>query len=149
MSAFHPIPIANSRLWDLSRCANSRHHVYDFLFASGLATSRACSMKRPATGLSVRCFRVTISIEMRESAKSTGKTLSSTDLRRRTVDQAQYATDGLDRNSVTDVRVGSKTGNAQNKQMLSALPPLATGERTFRIGSFLPTRNSCTARPRR
>jgi hypothetical protein len=31
-----------------------------------------------------------------------------------------------------------KTGNAQNKQMLSALPPLATGERTFRIGSFVP-----------
>jgi hypothetical protein len=26
----------------------------------------------------------------------------------------------------------------QNKQMLSALPPLATGERTFRIGSFVP-----------
>ena len=31
-----------------------------------------------------------------------------------------------------------KTGNAQNKQILSALPPLATGERTFRIGSFVP-----------
>ena len=31
-----------------------------------------------------------------------------------------------------------QTGNAQNKQMLSALPPLATGERTFRIGSFVP-----------
>ena len=31
-----------------------------------------------------------------------------------------------------------KTGNVQNKQMLSALPPLATGERTFRIGSFVP-----------
>jgi hypothetical protein len=29
-----------------------------------------------------------------------------------------------------------KTGNAQNKQMLSALPPLATEERTFRIGRF-------------
>ena len=27
---------------------------------------------------------------------------------------------------------------AQNKQMLSALPSLATGERTFRIGSFVP-----------
>ena len=26
----------------------------------------------------------------------------------------------------------------QNKQMLSALPPLATGERTFRIGGFVP-----------
>ena len=39
-----------------------------------------------------------------------------------------------------DVRlpVWVKTGNAQNKQMLSALPPLATGERTFRIGSFVP-----------
>ena len=36
-------------------------------------------------------------------------------------------------------RLGVKTGNAQNKQMLSALPPLATGERTFRIGSFVPT----------
>jgi hypothetical protein len=33
-----------------------------------------------------------------------------------------------------------KTGHAQNKQMLSALPPLATGERTFRIGSFVPNR---------
>ena len=31
-----------------------------------------------------------------------------------------------------------ETGNAQNKQMLSALPSLATGERTFRIGSFVP-----------
>jgi hypothetical protein len=31
-----------------------------------------------------------------------------------------------------------KTGNAQNKQILSALPPLATGEWTFRIGSFVP-----------
>ena len=39
---------------------------------------------------------------------------------------------------MTDVRVGSKTGNAQNKQMLSALPPLATGERTFRIGNYVP-----------
>ena len=32
----------------------------------------------------------------------------------------------------------TKTGNAQNKQMLSALPPLATEERTLRIGSFVP-----------
>ena len=32
-------------------------------------------------------------------------------------------------------RLGVKTGNAQNKQML---PPLATGERTFRIGRFVP-----------
>ena len=32
--------------------------------------------------------------------------------------------------------VGSKPVMLRNKQMLSALPPLATGERTFRIGSF-------------
>ena len=36
--------------------------------------------------------------------------------------------------------VGSKPVMLRNKQMLSALPPLATGERTFRIGSFVPNR---------
>jgi hypothetical protein len=30
--------------------------------------------------------------------------------------------------------------------MLSALPPLATHERTFQIGSFVPIRDSCTAK---
>ena len=34
--------------------------------------------------------------------------------------------------------LGVEAGNAQNKQMLSALPSLATGERTFRIGRFVP-----------
>jgi hypothetical protein len=38
-----------------------------------------------------------------------------------------------------------QTGNAQNKKMLSALPPLAAGERTFRIGSFVPGSDICTA----
>jgi hypothetical protein len=31
-----------------------------------------------------------------------------------------------------------KTGKSRSEQMLSALPPLATGERTFWIGSFVP-----------
>ena len=45
----------------------------------------------------------------------------------------------------TRLPIGVKTGNAQNKQMLSALPPLATGERTFRIGSFVPIASFCAA----
>ena len=31
-----------------------------------------------------------------------------------------------------------KTGKSRSEQMLSALPPLATGERTFWVGSFVP-----------
>ena len=34
--------------------------------------------------------------------------------------------------------VSVKTGKSRSEQMLSALPPLATGERTFWIGSFVP-----------
>ena len=35
-------------------------------------------------------------------------------------------------------RLRVKTGKSRSEQMLSALPPLATGERTFWIGSFVP-----------
>ena len=35
-------------------------------------------------------------------------------------------------------RVGVKLRRTQPEHILSALPPLATGERTFRIGSFVP-----------
>src|SRR6478609_6420278 len=41
-------------------------------------------------------------------------------------------------NLAANVSVGSKTGKSRSEQMLSALPPLATGERTFWIGSFVP-----------
>ena len=51
--------------------------TYYFLFASGFATLRACSMKSFATGLSVRFLRVTIPTGTRGNASSTGKTLSS------------------------------------------------------------------------
>jgi hypothetical protein len=38
-----------------------------------------------------------------------------------------------------------KTGKAQNEQKISALPPIATGQRTSSIGSFVPLADSCTA----
>src|SRR5262249_22116602 len=48
-----------------------------FGFARSFATSRACSMKSRATGLSVRLFRVTTPLGTRVVDSSTGKTLSS------------------------------------------------------------------------
>ena len=48
---------------------------------------------------------------------------------------AQFALQQL---QAADDRSGSKTGKSRSEQMLSALPPLATGERTFWIGSFVP-----------
>ena len=57
--------------------ATNRHGVYNFLFASGFATSRALSMKSCATGLSVRFFSVTMPFGTRAAGSSTGKTLIS------------------------------------------------------------------------
>src|SRR5882757_1378993 len=48
-----------------------------FFFASGFATSRACSMKSVATGLSVRFFRVMTPIGVSAIRGSTGKALIS------------------------------------------------------------------------
>jgi len=44
----------------------------------------------------------------------------------------------LQHGMLADVADGSKTGKSRSEQMLSALPPLATGERTFWIGNFVP-----------
>src|SRR3954453_20657861 len=44
----------------------------------------------------------------------------------------------LQHGMLADVADGSKTGKSRSEQMLSALPPLATGERTFWLGSFVP-----------
>ena len=52
------------------------YSVYRFRFDSDLATSRACSMKSFAMGLSVRFFRVTMPIGMRASGRSIDKILS-------------------------------------------------------------------------
>ena len=57
--------------------AMSRHRSYHFLFASGLATSRVCSMKSRATGLSVRFFRVMIATGSWFAGNSMGKALSN------------------------------------------------------------------------
>jgi hypothetical protein len=54
--------------------------IYNFPFASGFATSRALSIKRRATVLSVRCFKVTIPIGGWAIGSSTGKTLNSVGL---------------------------------------------------------------------
>jgi hypothetical protein len=54
-----------------SSCHNPTSR-YPFLFASGFATSRACSMKSFATGLSVRFFRVTIPFGTRAIGSSMG-----------------------------------------------------------------------------
>src|SRR5215471_16932840 len=43
-------------------------------FASGLATSRAYSMKSLAAGLSVRCFRLTAVTSLGEAGSLTGNT---------------------------------------------------------------------------
>ncbi len=51
--------------------------VYRFVLASGLATSRACSMKSCAAGLSVRFFRVMITFGTGATGSSMGKTLIS------------------------------------------------------------------------
>src|SRR6266478_8627988 len=56
---------------------HSGHGAYDFLVAHGFATSRACSMKSCAVGLSVRFFRVTIPTGTRAIGSSMGKTLNS------------------------------------------------------------------------
>ena len=63
--------------WGPTRCATTRHGIYHFRLASGLATSRAQSMKSLATGPSARSFRVTIPFGRRAVGSSTGKTLSS------------------------------------------------------------------------
>src|SRR5215204_2735406 len=57
--------------------ARSRHYNYDFRLTSGLATSRAQSMKSCATGLSVRFFRVTIPFGSGAIGSFTGRTLIS------------------------------------------------------------------------
>src|SRR6266849_6219698 len=54
-----------------------RHCVYDFLVASSFATSRACSIKSRATGLSVRFVRVTMPNGTCAIDSLTGKTLIS------------------------------------------------------------------------
>ena len=58
----------------LSRWAISGHHRRRC--ASGLVTSRACSTKSSASGLSVRFFKVTIPNVPRLLGNSTGKALS-------------------------------------------------------------------------
>jgi len=55
MSAFHPTPTVNSRLWDLSRCANKRHHAFRAALSE---TSRAHSIKSRANGPSIRFLSV-------------------------------------------------------------------------------------------
>lgn len=61
----------------MTRRVTTRHSVYHFRFASGLAISRAQSMKSCATGLSARFFRVTITFCTWAMGSSTGKTLIS------------------------------------------------------------------------
>jgi hypothetical protein len=58
-------------------CPQTRHDVYRFRLASGLATSRAQSMKSWATGLSARFFGVTITFCTWAICSLTGKTLIS------------------------------------------------------------------------
>src|SRR4029079_10219971 len=54
-----------------------RNAIYFSLFASGFATSRACSMNSRATGESERFFRVTMLIGTCVPCSSTGRTLIS------------------------------------------------------------------------
>src|SRR5262245_42443880 len=58
-----------------------RHDTYHFLFASGFTTSRAHSIKSCATGLSVRPFRVLISVGHGVVGKSMGNALRERCLR--------------------------------------------------------------------
>ena len=55
----------------------SRHDVYRFRFAIGLATSRACSTKSCAIAPSVRFFSVTIPTGMCARGSAIGRTLTS------------------------------------------------------------------------
>jgi hypothetical protein len=61
----------------MTASAITQHGVHYFPFASGFATSRACSMKSRATGPSVRFFRVTIAVGTRAVGSSMGKILIS------------------------------------------------------------------------
>src|SRR5262249_43390829 len=74
---FAPESRHESRHRFASRWATRRHGIYRFLFASGLAISRACSMNSRATGLSVRFLRVTMPSGTRATGSSTGTTLTS------------------------------------------------------------------------
>src|SRR3954451_12288838 len=65
------------RIGTLASRLPSRHGTYRFLFASGLATSRAWPTKSCAVGLNVRFFKVTIPIGTRACCSSTGNTLIS------------------------------------------------------------------------
>src|SRR5262245_14979014 len=60
-----------------NKIGHLRTSHYDLLIASGFATARACSMKRRATGLSVRFLRVTMPNGTRAMDSLTGKTLIS------------------------------------------------------------------------
>jgi len=54
----------------------NRHGAYDFRFTNGFVTSRACSMKSRATGLSVRFFNVMIPTGPGRTGNSIGSTLN-------------------------------------------------------------------------
>src|SRR5215470_9836313 len=58
---------------DVAEGPENRHGVYDFFCASGLATSRAQSIKSCAIGLSVRFFKVTTPTGPCRIGRSTGK----------------------------------------------------------------------------
>src|SRR4051794_30212865 len=77
MSALPPTTAVTMQCRERRKGANSGHGAYDFFAAACLATSRACSMKISATGLSVRVFRVTTPIEAQANGSATGNTLSS------------------------------------------------------------------------
>src|SRR5262245_53169423 len=82
------------------------HGHYDFLFASGFATSRACSMNSRAVGLTVRFFKVTIPNGTRAMGSLTGKTLIS----ERLVGNRNAAVGTMDRKRPVDTRLIRASG---------------------------------------